>query len=234
MSISNVKNMLNSVLNLFFPKICSCCEVLLLQNENFICTHCRHNLPVTNHHLYPDNEMFKKFYGRIPIVYASSLFYFNKKGIVQELIHDLKYRGNQEIGTILGEWYAEDLKIIQNFQTIDYIVPVPLHKRKIRERGYNQLTTFGETLSKNLAIPYNSTILTRNSYAKTQSKKNLEGRIEGMTAVFDIIFSEHHHNKHFLLLDDVITTGATLESCCRALEKIPNARISIVCMAMAQ
>jgi ComF family protein len=229
-----LQNMLNSVLNLFFPKICSGCEGLLLQNETVICIQCRHDLPLTNHHLNLENEMFKKFYGRIPILYASSLFYFNKKGIVQELIHNLKYRGHQEIGQTLGNWYAEDLKNIANLKTVDYIIPVPLHKQKLRERGYNQLTTFGETLSRNLGIPYNSTILIRNSYAKTQSKKNLEGRIEGMDAVFEAVFLEEYHNKHFLLLDDVITTGATLESCCRALEKIPNARISIVCIAMAQ
>jgi ComF family protein len=229
-----LQNMLNSVLNLFFPKICSGCEGLLLQNETVICIQCRHDLPLTNHHLNLENEMFKKFYGRIPILYASSLFYFNKKGIVQELIHNLKYRGHQEIGQTLGNWYAEDLKNIANLKTVDYIIPVPLHKQKLKERGYNQLTTFGETLSRNLGIPYNSTILIRNSYAKTQSKKNLEGRIEGMDAVFEAVFLEEYHNKHFLLLDDVITTGATLESCCRALEKIPNARISIVCIAMAQ
>jgi ComF family protein len=229
-----LQNMLNSVLNLFFPKICFGCEGLLLQNETVICTQCRHELPLTNHHLNLENEMVKKFYGRIPVVYASSLFYFNKKGIAQELIHNLKYRGHQEIGQTLGNWYAEDLKTVAILKTVDYIVSVPLHKQKFKERGYNQLTTFGETLSETLAIPYNSTILIRNSYAKTQSKKNLEGRMEGMDTVFESVFSEEHHNKHFLLLDDVITTGATLESCCRALEKIPNAKISIVCIAMAQ
>jgi ComF family protein len=228
------QTMLNSVLNLFFPKTCSGCQGLLLQNETLICTACRHELPLTNHHLNLENEMFKKFYGRIPILYASSLFYFNKKGIVQELIHNLKYRGHQEIGQTLGNWYAEDLKTVTNLKTVDYIVTVPLHQQKLKERGYNQLTTFGETLSQNLAIPYDATILIRNSYTKTQSQKNLEDRMQGMNAVFEAVFSEQHHNKHFLLLDDVITTGTTLESCCRALEKIPNAKISIVCMAMTQ
>jgi ComF family protein len=225
--------MFTAILNLFFPKACLGCEALLLQNESVICTQCRHNLPLTNHHLHLENEMFKTFYGRIPLEQASALFYFNKKGIVQSLIHNLKYRGHQEIGQVLGEWYAADLSKIENFKTIDYIIPVPLHPKKLKQRGYNQLTTFGETLSKELKIPYKTTILSRNSYSKTQSQKNRDGRTQVINAVFEVAFTEQQHGKHFLLIDDVVTTGATLESCCRALLKIPHAKISIVCMTMA-
>ena len=102
--------MFKSIINLFFPPVCAGCHSLLVSNENVICTLCRHNIPLTNHHLSPENEAFKKFYGRIPVEYVSALLYFHKKGIVQELIHNLKYRGQEEIGTVLGEWYAEDLK----------------------------------------------------------------------------------------------------------------------------
>lgn len=226
--------MFESIINLFFPKVCSGCSSFLLSNENVICTVCRHNIPLTNHHLNPENDAFKKFYGRIPVVHTSALFYFHKKGIVQELIHNLKYKGHEEIGTILGEWYAEDLKTIDLLQSIDEIIPVPLHRRKLKERGYNQVTAFGTALSSSLNIDYNDTILVRNVYSKTQSKKNLLGRTEGIESTFDVSFTEKNHNKHFLLIDDVITTGATLEACSRALLKIPGAKISIVCMAMAQ
>ena len=226
--------MFESIINLFFPKVCSGCSSFLLSNENVICTVCRHNLPLTNHHLNPENDAFKKFYGRIPVVHTSALFYFHKKGIVQELIHNLKYKGHEEIGTILGEWYAEDLKTIDLLQSIDEIIPVPLHRRKLKERGYNQVTAFGTALSSSLNIDYNDTILVRNVYSKTQSKKNLLGRTEGIESTFDVSFTEKNHNKHFLLIDDVITTGATLEACSRALLKIPGSKISIVCMAMAQ
>ena len=225
--------MFESLINLFFPKVCSGCSSFLLTNENVICTVCRHEIPLTNHHLNPNNEAYKKFYGRIPILHASALFYFHKKGIVQELIHNLKYKGHEEIGAILGEWYAEDLKTIPLLQTADEIIPVPLHQRKLRERGYNQVTTFGKSLSSSLKIDYNASLLKRNVYSKTQSKKNLLGRTEGIETVFDISFTEKDHNKHFILIDDVITTGATLEACCRALLKIPGAKISVVCMAMA-
>jgi ComF family protein len=226
--------MFESIINLFFPKVCSGCNSFLLTNENVICTVCRHDMPLTNHHLNPENDAFKKFYGRIPVIHTSALSYFHKKGIVQELIHNLKYKGHEEIGTILGEWYAEDLKTIDLLQSVDEIIPVPLHHRKLRERGYNQVTAFGKALSSGLNIDYNDSILVRNVYSKTQSKKNLLGRTEGIETIFDVSFTKNDHNKHFLLIDDVITTGSTLEACSRALLKIPGAKISIVCMAMAQ
>lgn len=226
--------MFESIINLFFPKVCSGCSSFLLSNENVICTVCRHDIPLTNHHLNPENEAFKKFYGRIPVIHTSALFYFHKKGIVQELIHNLKYKGHEEIGTILGEWYAEDLKNIELLQSVDEIIPVPLHRRKLKERGYNQVTAFGKALSSSLNVAYNDSLLIRNVYSKTQSKKNLLGRTEGIESTFDVVFTDKDHDKHFLLIDDVITTGSTLEACSRALLKIPGAKISIVCMAMAQ
>nr|WP_315231184.1 ComF family protein [uncultured Flavobacterium sp.] len=226
--------MFESIINLFFPKVCSGCSSFLLSNENVICTVCRHEIPLTNHHLNPENDAFKKFYGRIPVVHTSALFYFHKKGIVQELIHNLKYKGHEEIGAILGKWYAEDLKTIELLQSVDEIIPVPLHRRKLKERGYNQVTAFGKALSSGLNIDYNDSLLIRNVYSKTQSKKNLLGRTEGIESTFDVSFTEKDHNKHFLLIDDVITTGSTLEACSRALLKIPGSKISIVCMAMAQ
>ena len=225
--------MFQTLINLFFPTVCAGCHSFLVSNENVICTLCRHNIPLTNHHLNRENEAFKKFYGRIPVEHTSALLYFHKKGIVQELIHNLKYKGQEEIGTVLGEWCADDFKKDAFLQSIDEIIPVPLHKRKLRERGYNQLTNFGKTLSNRLKIPYNPNLLVRNIYSKTQSKKNLLNRSEGIDSIFDVTFTEKDYNKHFLLIDDVLTTGSTLEACSQALLKIPGAKISIVCMAMA-
>jgi ComF family protein len=204
-----------------------------MSNENVICTKCRHEIPLTQHHKNPENDAYKKFYGRIPVEQVSALVYFHKKGIVQELIHSLKYRGQEAIGTVLGEWYGEELKSSQLLQTVDAIIPVPLHPKKFRERGYNQVTEFGNALAKKLEIPVNNSILYRQVYSKTQSQKNRLGRTEGIDTIFDISFDEKDHNKHFLLIDDVITTGATLEVCAKALLKIPGTKISIVCMAMA-
>jgi ComF family protein len=190
-------------------------------------------MPLTQHHKNPENDAFKKFYGRIPVEHVSALVYFHKKGIVQELIHSLKYRGQEAIGTVLGEWYGEELKSSQLLQTVDAIIPVPLHPKKLRERGYNQVTEFGNALAKKLEIPVNNSILYRQVYSKTQSQKNRLGRTEGIDTIFGVSFDEKDHNKHFLLIDDVITTGATLEVCAKALLKIPGTKISIVCMAMA-
>ncbi|WP_418264296.1 ComF family protein [Flavobacterium faecale] len=204
-----------------------------MTNENIICTQCRHEIPITNHHLLKENEAFKKFYGRIDIEHASALFYFHKKGIVQELIHNLKYRGHEEIGTLIGEWYVEDLKKIKSLETVDAIIPVPLHPKKHKLRGYNQVTEFGKSIAKGLNLPFEDQILIRTKHTKTQSKKNLLGRTENIESLFDVHFSEKEHQKHFILVDDIITTGATLEACCRALQKIPSIKISIICMAMA-
>ena len=225
--------MINYLINLFFPKVCSGCHGLLLQNETVFCTICRHDMPLTQYHLDPKNEAVKKFYGRIAIEFASAFLYFNKRGRVQELIHNLKYKGHQEIGTELGNWYVEDLKEITLQIPFDVVIPVPLHKRKFKERGYNQVTTFGKAIATGLEIPFEENILIRKVYSKTQSKKNLLGRSENIENIFDVEFTEANHDKHFLLLDDVLTTGATIEACSRALLKIPGAKISIICMAIA-
>src|SRR6187402_1588274 len=116
--------MLENLISLFFPKVCPGCHMLLLGNEKVICTNCRHELPLTQFHLHPENEGYKKFYGRIPVEFVAAMLYYHKKGIVQGLIHSLKYKGRQEIGTFLGEWYAEDLSAIAILRTVDCIVPI--------------------------------------------------------------------------------------------------------------
>ncbi len=225
--------MFQHLINLFFPKCCAGCSSFLLADEVVICTQCRHEIPLTNHHSIEDNEVMKKFYGRIPLEFASSLFYFHKKGITQEMIHKLKYKGQEKIGEVIGYWYAEELQNVEVLKTADYIIPVPLHKKRLRHRGYNQVDGFGKALSGSLGIPFDETILRRNVYAKTQTKKNLLDRTEVKEATFEAVFNEDHYGKHFVLIDDVITTGSTLEICSKALLKIPDAKISIVCMAMS-
>ncbi|WP_345095310.1 ComF family protein [Flavobacterium chungnamense] len=226
--------MIESIINLFFPKACAGCNSFLLKDEIVICTSCRHDIPLTNHHLSKNNDVFSKFYGRIPIEFASSLMYFHKKGIVQEMIHKLKYKGHQEIGEAIGYWYAEELKDVEELNDVDFIIPIPLHKKRFKERGYNQVTSFGEALSKSWKKSYNESILVRNVYSKTQTSKSILGRAEVVENIFGVNYNESHHNKHFLLIDDVITTGSTLEACGRELLKIPGSKISIVCMAMTQ
>jgi ComF family protein len=224
--------MFENLINLLFPKVCCGCKGILLQHENVICTVCRHEIPLTEFYRNPENEAVKKFYGRIPVEHASAFMYFHKKGIVQEMIHSLKYRGHEEIGTVIGKWYGEDLKEIAFDAKFDAIIPVPLHKKRLRQRGFNQVTAFGKALSEKLEVDYDSSLLVRHVYSETQSKKNMVQRAYENENIFDVAFTEKHYNKHFLLIDDVLTTGATLESCGKAILRIPGAKLSIVTMAM--
>lgn len=225
--------MFKNLLSLFFPPVCAGCDLLLTEGENVICSDCRHRIPLTDFHLVADNEAFGKFYGRLPVLHVSALCYFHKKGIVQRLIHQLKYHGQESVGEQLGYWYAMVLDRSIQFQKPDIVIPVPLHKRRLHQRGYNQVTTFAKALSDGLQIEFSDKILMRTSYEKTQTRKNLFQRALSQKELFDVDFSNATAGKHYLLVDDVITTGATLEACGRALLKIPDSRISIVCMAFS-
>ncbi|RZJ30560.1 MAG: ComF family protein [Flavobacterium sp.] len=225
--------MFTNLISLFFPEVCCGCHEFLLVSEHVICAICRHDIPLTKHHLSADNEAAAKFYGKLPTEFVATMCYFHKKGIVQEMIHKLKYKGHEEIGSAIGYWYGEDLKSVDIIRSVDEIIPVPLHKKRLKERGYNQVTSFANALSDSLGIPLNDKLLVRNVYSKTQTRKDRLGRSANSQSVFDVNFSEADHNKHFLIVDDVLTTGATLESCGRAIRKIPGAKISIVCIAMS-
>jgi ComF family protein len=223
--------MLKNLINLLFPNLCNGCNALLLENEVLICAKCRHELPHTQLHLDPNNYMAKKFYGILPIEFCSAMLYFHQDGRVQNLIHQLKYKNKPEIGSLLGNWYANDLQKIAAIQNFSEIIPVPLHKKRVKERGYNQVTSFCEALSQQLQIELNDQLLFRTTYSKTQTKKNKEARARIQEVPFEAVFTSSDHGKHFLLVDDVITTGATLEACAKALLKIPNAKISIITIA---
>lgn len=226
--------MIYQLLNLFYPKVCAGCEALLLSNEYVICTSCRHEIPLTLHHTVDNKEVMSKFYGRLDVQFVGTLFYFHKKGIVQEMIHKLKYKGHEEIGTAIGLWYGSELKNQLILKDVDYIIPVPLHQKRYKKRGYNQVMTFGEALSSSLQIPMHTELLVRTKYTETQVWKNLVERSNVAEKGFEVLDYSKLQHKHFLLIDDVITTGATLEACGRELLKIPGARLSIVCMAMTQ
>lgn len=227
--------MFTSLTNLFYPPVCAGCDALLLPAETAICSRCRHEMPQTQHHLNPQNEAMLKFYGKIPVEFAAAFLHYHKRGVVQQMIHSLKYHGIEAVGKTIGKWYASDLQQIDLLNDVDQIIPVPLHPRKFRQRGYNQITHFSEALSKKLAVPVNHRLLKRVRYSKTQTRKNLMGRSELRDkAIFAVDYDERDHGKHFLLTDDVLTTGATLESCGRVLLGIPGAKISIICMAMSQ
>lgn len=225
---------LKDILLIFFPNFCLNCNLHLLHNEFILCTICRHDVPLIQLEDYSKNEITSVFYGKVEIQYAASFLYYRKKGITKKLIHDLKYKNNEEIGLFIANWFGQILIQSEAFKNIDYIVPVPLHTSKLKKRGYNQLTTFGERLSELLDIKYNAAILERITATKTQTLKKRFDRFSNTNTKFNIIDTTFFTNKHILLIDDVITTGATLEACCNELQKTKNIKISIVTMAFTQ
>ena len=226
--------MVKNLLNLFFPKVCYACSNLLLDNEKQICTTCRHDLPITNFH-FEDNETIKKvLYGRVNLELATALLRFEKKGIVQQLLHNLKYRGHETIGKILGEWLGGELKTIEAYKNIDGIIPVPLHKRKLRKRGYNQVEKFGKAIAKALEVDYIDNVLLKTTATKTQVFKKRIARWNNSNEIFTIQNESLIKGKHILLVDDIITTGATVEACSNMINKAENVKISVATMAIAQ
>jgi ComF family protein len=224
--------MFQAVIDLFFPKVCYACYSHLHDSEIYICTSCRHNLPVTNYHFNANNTVEKVFYGRSQIEHATALLRFEKKGVVQQLIHNLKYRGYEEIGVFLGEWLGNELKETDAFKEVDVVIPVPLHKKKLKKRGYNQVTKFGQEIAKSLQIDYNDTSLIKITNTKSQVTKRRFARWQADHELFALENPGLIENKHILLVDDIITTGATLEYCIQVLNKANNVKISIATMAI--
>ena len=220
-----------SLLDLFFPKLCAACDNTVHPLENCLCTKCRHALPMTVHHLNPDNEARAKFTGKLDVVYAGTCFYFHKSGIAQHLIHKLKYKGKQDIGSTLGFIYTENIRQIEVLRNVAAVIPVPLHPKRLKARGYNQVETFASAIADGLQVPLEKNLLVRTVYTKTQTKKDRLGRSQNTQSVFDIVDNGHFAGKHLLLVDDVLTTGATLSDCGKALQKIPGVKISVLCIA---
>ena len=223
-----------NLLNVVFPMFCNGCMKLLLKNESIICTSCIHHLPLTHHIQLKEHEMHKALYGLVPFEFGASLLYFRKKGIVQHLMHNLKYKNQQEIGTLLGDYFSKSVQDLTIFKNIDGIIPVPLHKKRLHERGYNQVTTFCESLEKNLGIPIIDSVLVKSIHLKSQIQKSKENRLVTNKNVFSIKNAHKIEGKHLLLIDDIFTTGATIEACANQILKIKDTKISIVTMAYSQ
>ena len=224
---------LKSVINLFFPKVCYACSNYLSDNEETICINCRHDLPVTDIHFNNDDTVKKVLRGRAKIELATALFRFEKKGPVQQLIHGLKYRGYEHIGVLLGDWLGGELRDVETYKTIDMVIPVPMHKKKLKKRGYNQVAKFGQQIAMALKVDYVDDVLLKISNTTSQTTKKRIARWNNNEELFAVKNLSKIENKHILLVDDIITTGATLEACCNVLEQAKNVKISIATMAIA-
>lgn len=216
--------------SLFFPELCSGCGKNLFKNESVICTDCIYHLPYTNFHLDNNNRVARQLWGRIPFELSCAYVYFHKGLRVQNLMHNLKYNNKPEVAFKLGELYAAQLSDNEVIQRISSIIPVPLHPARRRKRGYNQSEYFANGLAQVLKKPVNLN-LQREVFTETQTKKSRFVRYENMKDVFIVKNPESLENQHILLVDDVVTTGATLEACALALLKIKGVQISIAAIA---
>ena len=219
--------------SLIFPELCQACAKSLYRNEELICADCLYHLPYTDFHLQSDNAVAQQFWGRVNLEAASALLYFSKGSRVQNLMHQLKYKNKPEVGVYLGKLAGKRLQENLVFSAADVIIPVPLHQQKQLKRGYNQSLSFAEGLSEKLSIPVLVDNLIRTISTESQTKKSRILRYENMKEVFAVKNLTELTGKHILLVDDIITTGATLEACCGVLLEVPGVRISIASIAVA-
>ena len=215
------------------PRVCFGCNTHLTRGEEHLCTVCRNDLPLTEYNFNVENPVDRIFYGRIDVKKASSFLFFRENSIVQQLIHHLKYRNQPQIGVFLGDWYGQVLqedKALAN--CIDFVVPVPLHRRKQRKRGYNQVADFAKKLAYYLNAELAENALIKTANTKTQTKKGRIGRWQANKALYMLEDTSTLKNKGILLVDDVITTGATIEICAKTLLQIPGIRLYVSSMAV--
>ncbi len=225
--------LIDDFISLLFPRICAACGNSLWKQEETVCLSCEFHLPRTNFHLSLENPVSQLFWGRVNLESAAAYLYFNKGNKVQRLIHQLKYKGRKDIGIYLGWQYGQHLRYSPFFQTVQLIVPVPLHTKKLRQRGYNQSEQFAIGLGESMKIPVYPGALFRRKETETQTKKSRFRRWQNVAEVFEVNDPRSLEMKHVLLVDDVITTGATLESCIQTLSLIHGIRISVATIAVA-
>ena len=218
---------------LFFPQCCLVCGKTLLEGEEYLCFHCLSNMPRTHLYLHKDNEMEKELWGKFPIERASAYLYYSKGGDVKKLLTDLKYRGNADLGCFLGRCMTREMLSSGFFQGVDGIIPVPLHPRKQKIRGYNQSIMLANGVSSVTNIPVWNDLLVRTQYTQTQTRKGSYERWLNVKDMFECTSPDRLIGKHVLLVDDVFTTGATLVACADAFRQIPDLRFSVLTLALA-
>ena len=222
-----------SLINLLFPRVCAGCGNILLEGEDTVCTTCRFLLPKTGYEKNPDNPLAQMFYGQMPFNAVMAEFFFSKTGKVQHLIHGLKYHHCRENGIFLGQEIGKSLLQAPDYQEIDCIVPIPLHPKKEKIRGYNQSHVIAEGISEIMNIPIAEKCLVRSVFTDTQTHKTRDERYQNVKDIFHIEKPEKLENKHVLLVDDVLTTGATLMSAGKALLNVEGIKISVATVACA-
>ena len=225
-------NIFSSLLELFFPRLCIACSNPLFKHESNLCDLCLFHLPRTNFEKDLNNPVAQLFWGRVKIEFATSFFYYSKGSKYQHILHELKYKGKKEIGFEIGKIFGQEIRNSE-FSQVELVVPVPLHPSRQRKRGYNQAEWIAMGLSESLAKPLENKSLSRISASSTQTKKGRYDRWVNVEGIFRPTLPENFENKHILLVDDVVTTGATLEACGSVILQTENVKLYITTLAHA-
>lgn len=226
-----ISTFFNSVTHLIYPDVCAGCGSDLLSRKQLLCLDCIDSLPVTNFYMHAANPVEKIFWGRLPLATATSYTYFTKQSVMQNLLHQFKYKGKKEIGLYFGRRMGELFRLSNRYNDIDALVPLPLFFKKEKKRGYNQATVICEGISETMGIPVWKDIIRRTKRTETQTHMNRTERWANIEGKFELLNEAAANGKHLLLVDDVLTTGATLEACGSELLKIKDLRLSIATLA---
>lgn len=220
--------------DLIYPPLCVSCGLMRPLDRHIFCLECLQQLPETGYHLHEQNPFTSHFAGRVRLQAGASFLYFSRGGGTQRMLHQIKYNNQPDLITIIGRWYGRQLLQAPLWQGIDAVVPVPLHWKKQRKRGYNQSAVFGEAIADVINSPCHARALLRITHDRSLTGMNRMQRIQTIGSAFAVAKPAQVKGKHVLLVDDVLTTGATLEACALALEKLPVASIRMVTIACGE
>ncbi|HON17949.1 MAG TPA: ComF family protein [Salinivirgaceae bacterium] len=232
MVAQGISQLWSDIMELFYPRVCSGCSKPLVHGEEIICIECLYQLPRTHFHQKRDNPVEQIFWGRIPIKYATAFCFYRKESTLQKLILQLKYHGEKEIGEVLGHELGYELKY-SVFEEIDVVIPIPLHPKRLKKRGYNQAECIAKALSEVLQKPLDTTSVRRKTATETQTKKTRYERWLNVENIFEIVSPESIEGKHILIVDDIVTTGSTIESLVQELLTLPNVTCSLAAIGVA-
>ncbi|WP_333818574.1 ComF family protein [Ohtaekwangia sp.] len=233
MANSLIAEIFSDFVSLFFPSYCIACSDSLAKGENLVCTKCMLEIPQTNYHRDVENPLYTRLSNRFKLGRATALFKFSKTSRIQHLLHALKYKNQPDVGIMLGNVLGQRLSDVSDWNQSDLIIPVPLHPSRKRKRGYNQSAKFAEGLSRKLGIPFSDDVLIKKISTETQTKKNKLNRWQNVDEVFHVKNPLAVKNKRILLVDDVITTGATIEACAQALLRYGCCEVNVASIAEA-
>jgi len=228
-----MKNFFNSFTQLLFPNLCICCKRYLSNQERFICDMCNYNLPLYEFNSLKDNDLRKKFWGTLPIQECLAYLSFKQNNEVQKVMHELKYNGNKEIGFAMGLTLGRLILSFDKLDDIDFIIPIPLHKKREDQRGFNQAEVIANGVSNIIKAPVLNNVVVRVINNKSQTNRNRLDRSINTDNIFKVMDLKPLEGKHILLLDDVITTGATMISCGNSLLRVKDLKLSVVGLAVA-